>query len=176
MSQKRCYYEVLGVAREVAPDDIRAAEVTRLEAANKLLTARVERLEKLLADQSSTSSDLALAGMTTEVTKLRNEIKRLRDDFDAMKKTADATPPPNTTSKREDAEARGKVLIQNDYLEEMLIVVNGAQYRLPPGQTRTIQVPSGTFSYQVPQLQSVAQSRRVATDETYTIRVHPMNR
>jgi len=37
-------------------------------------------------------------------------------------------------------------------------------------------VPSGTFSYQVPQLQSVAQSRRVATDETYTIRVHPMNR
>jgi outer membrane murein-binding lipoprotein Lpp len=113
----------------------------------------------------------AVRQLQDDVETLKFRVKQLEDEVKTLRQLANA---PSSTSKREsfDTAARmGRVRLSNEYLEEMAVVVNGVSYRLLPGQTRTIQVPPGIFTYQVLQLQRTPQERAIEPGEEKPIRI-----
>lgn len=109
--------------------------------------------------------------LQNDVERLQSRVRQLEDEVRILRQLANA---PSSTSKREayDINARmGRVRLSNEYLEEMSVVVNGVSYRLMPGQTRTIQVPPGIFTYQVLQLQRTIQERPIEPGEEKPIRI-----
>jgi len=139
------------------------------------IVKRLETFEQNLKDTAEKDT-LAVGRMQTEMNSLKSKVDQLSKDlaalavkFDASGKVVAKSSPVNEPLKV----SAGRVLLKNDYLEEMTIIVNSTTYRVVPGQEMSVTVPAGTFSYQVPQLQNVVQSRNLKADETYTIRVHP---
>jgi hypothetical protein len=55
----------------------------------------------------------------------------------------------NSTSLYPSPEEGGRVLLRNDYDEEVLFVINGRSYRLAPGTSRVLDVPAGTLTFEV---------------------------
>jgi outer membrane murein-binding lipoprotein Lpp len=113
----------------------------------------------------------AVRQLQDDVETLKLRVKQLEDEVKVLRQLANT---PSSTSKREsfDTTARmGRVRLSNEYLEEMSVVVNGVSYRLLPGQTRTIQVPPGIFTYQVLQLQRAIQERTIEPGEEKPIRI-----
>ena len=164
--------------KEIGADDM---TVTELRKQLEKVTALVTRLEKLEMNlnAASTNTDVVIGSITTDLSKLKKQVSQIQVDLNALTQKVEANANKivaKSSPMNENPGMRtgnGRVLLKNDYLEEMMIIVNGTQYRLVPGQELSVTVPSGSFNYQVPQLQSLVQTRRLASDETYTIRVHP---
>ena len=113
----------------------------------------------------------AVRQLQDDVETLKLRVKQLEDEVKILRQLANT---PSSTSKRESfdtAAKMGRVRLTNEYLEEMSVVVNGLSYRLLPGQTRTIQVPPGIFTYQVLQLQRTIQERSIEPGEEKPIRI-----
>jgi len=111
----------------------------------------------------------AVRQLQDDVELLKARVRQLEDEVKLLRQAS-----PSSTSKREsfDTAARmGRVRLSNEFLEEMSVVVNGVSYRLLPGQTRTIQVPPGIFTYQVLQLQRTIQERAIEPGEEKPIRI-----
>lgn len=66
---------------------------------------------------------------------------------------------------------RGYVRIVNDYPTEMSMIVNGRSYRVPPGQTTTVDVPPGSFNYELLHAGSAQKTTTVREGETMTLRI-----
>ena len=84
-----------------------------------------------------------------------------------------------TTALRPDFDAatvrgRARVRFINEFHEQMSVVVNGTAFWLLPGEERLVPVPAGDFTFQVLQLQRFPQERRIAADETKTVRIYPI--
>ena len=136
--------------------------VEKLEASVK----KLQDIEKGLTDYKL-SNATAVRQLQDDVESLKVRIRQLEDETKLLRA-------PSITSKRESYDTSskmGRVRLSNEYLEEMSVVVNGVSYRLLPGQTRTIQVPPGTFTYQILQLQRTIQERAIEPGEEKPIRI-----
>lgn len=163
ISLKTAFVAVLGTALLSAPANAGEPEVT--EAVKKLEHA-VKKLESV--EQSLTDYKLSNAAA---VRQLQVDVEALKEDVRFLRQMIAN---PGTTSKREafdTAPKMGRVKLMNEFVEEMSVVVNGTSYRLLPGQSRTINVMPGIFTYQVLQLQRSPQERRIAADEEKPIRI-----
>ena len=133
---------------------------------NGELNRSLDRLESMLRKLQDTERNLQ-----TEVDGLKVQIRQIQDEIRSLRQLPSLPP---SISKREtfDLSPRmGRVRLTNEFLEEMSVVVNGVSYRLLPGQTRTIQVPPGLFTYQVLQLQRTIQERMIEPGEEKPIRI-----
>ena len=160
---KSAFAAVLGAALLSAPANAAEPEVT--EAVKKLESAirKLESVEKGLTDYKL-SNAAAVRQLQVDVEALKEDVRFLRQMIAN----------PGTTSKREafdTAPKMGRVKLTNEFVEEMSVVVNGTAYRLLPGQSRTINVTPGPFTYQVLQLQRTPQERMIAADEEKPIRI-----
>jgi outer membrane murein-binding lipoprotein Lpp len=165
---------VVGAALTFAPtataadakDDL-SKTVEKLDA----LVKRLEAAEKSLTDYKMTNAT-AVSQVQNDVEGLKSRIRQIEDDVKALRQMGN----PAVTSKfgpgTDIGNRLGRVRLTNEYLEEMSVVVNGVAYRLVPGQTRTVSVPAGTFTYQVLQLQPNVQTRTIAPDEEKPIRIY----
>ncbi len=129
---------------------------------------KLQNVERSLTDYKL-SNATAVRQLQEDVEALKSRVRQLEEEVRILRGSA-----PPTISKREsyDTAARmGRVRLSNEYLEEMSVVVNGVAYRLLPGQTRTIQVPPGLFTYQVLQLQRTIQERMIEPGEEKPIRI-----
>jgi outer membrane murein-binding lipoprotein Lpp len=170
MGSKLALAAVIGAATMMTPSqaaaDDMAEAVKKLEAAVK----KLEATDKSLTDYKL-SNATAVRQLQDDVESLKSRVRQLEDDV----RTLRAAPAPSSTSKfgpGNSATRTGRIKLSNDYLEEMSIVVNGMSYRLAPGQTRTISVPAGPFTYQVLQLQRMPQERYINPDEEKPIRIY----
>jgi len=163
ISIKTAISAILGAALLATPANADSKEemtkaVEKLEAATK----KLEAVEKSLTDYKLSNA--------TAVRQLQADVEALKEDVKYLRQIIAN---PSTTSKREsfDTPRMGRVKLMNEFVEEMSVVVNGTSYRLLPGQTRTINVPPGMFTYQVLQLQRTVQERPIAADEEKPIRI-----
>lgn len=157
---------VMGAAMLFAPSAVAAEDmndaVKKLEAAVK----KLETTEKSLSEFRSVNAS-ALRQVQEDMESLKARVRQLEDEVKTLR-------PPSSTSKLGPADSTirtGRIRLTNDYLEEMSVVINGMSYRLPPGQSRTVSVPAGTFTYQVLQLQRIPQERFINPDEEKPIRI-----
>jgi len=131
------------------------------------LSETVKRLEAVVKKLESAELINELNAMKLRIDQLELDVKYLRQA---------AASPPSSTSKRESMPEGppkpGIVKLSNDFPEMMSVDVNGVSYLLFPGQTRTVKVDPGFFTYQVLQVQSRPQQRSIAPNEEKSIRIH----
>jgi hypothetical protein len=69
------------------------------------------------------------------------KIEKILEQIDRKMNSTSLYPPP---------EEAARILLRNDYEDEVLFVINGRSYRLAPGTSRLLNdVPAGTFTYEV---------------------------
>ena len=145
--------------------------VKKLEAVAKKLET-VEGADKALTEYKASNSAL-VRQIQDDVNAIRLKVDQLELDVKFLRQSAGS--PPSSTSKRaaipEGPSRLATVKLSNEYPEMMYVDVNGVDYQLPPGQTRTIKLDPGIFTYQVMQLQSVPQQRTIGANEEKSIRI-----
>lgn len=166
---------LIGLAIAVSPAVADPAEDLK-EAIKKL-----EKATKDLQDAKDALKVDELRGkaitIDTKIDLIDKDIQDIKKDIREIKRKLNDT---SSTSLRPDTDSattprgQGRVRFINEFNEEMSVVVNGRSYRLLPGQERLLTVAPGDFTYQVLQLQRFPQDRRIAADETKTIRIYPL--
>lgn len=147
------------------------------------LKKAVEKLDKATKDLQEAKDALKIDDLRAKASTIDTRLDFIDKDMQEIKKDireikrklSDST----STSLRPDYDSAalrglGRVRFINQFNEEMSVVVNGKSFRLLPGQERLVPVPPGDFTYQVLQLQHVAQERQIAADETKTVRIYPL--
>ncbi len=145
--------------------------------------SRLESIEQRLRD-TQTQNTIIVSRLQDDVLNLKRQMDQMQKDLAALSaklntSSISQSPPrdPLTPMPMPSATAAtGRLRLMNEYLEEVTVVVNNSPYRLLPGQELTLTLPAGAFSYQVLQLQSAVQNRRLSANETLTIRVHAQGR
>jgi hypothetical protein len=170
---------LLGAAIAAAPTFAQSPA----EDLKKSVDKAVEKLEKVTKDLQEAkdalkNDDLRGKAITidTKLDMLDKDIQDIKKDVRELRRRAgDGT----STALRPDYDSttfrgRGRVRFINEFSEEMSVVVNGRSFRIMPGEERLVPVAPGDFTYQVLQLQRFPQERRIAADETKTVRIYPI--
>jgi hypothetical protein len=66
---------------------------------------------------------------------------------------------------------KGVVRIVNEYPVEISLLVNGKSYRVAPSESRSIDVPSGSYTYELLQSGAAATTSPIRDGETVTLRI-----
>ncbi len=148
------------------------AAVKKLEAAEGA-TKAIGAVDKGLTDYKASNS-AAVRQIQDDLSEMRLKLNQLELDVKFLRQSAGGAP--SSTSKRESmpegSSKLGTIRLSNEFPEMMSVDVNGVFYQLPPGQTRTIKIEPGVFTYQVLQVQSRPQQRSIVANEEKTIRIH----
>jgi hypothetical protein len=169
---------LLGAAIVAAPTFAQPTEEQK-----KAFDKTVEKLDKAAKDLTDAKDALKNDDLRGKVTTIDAKLELLDKDIQDIKKDvreirrrmADGP----TTALRPDFDSatvrgRGRVRFINEFNEQMSVVVNGKAFWLLPGEERLVPVPAGDFTFQVLQLQRFPQERRIAADETKTVRIYPI--
>ena len=97
------------------------------------------------------------------------EILKRFDKFeDRLNKTSTSLSPTNPAPT---PLGTAKLRLVNDYAIEVTLVVNGKAYRLSPSEVKTIDIPSGTYTYELLQSGSQSTTSPIKDGETVTLRI-----
>jgi hypothetical protein len=126
--------------------------VKELEGRMKKLEDAMGRLEKAVLDalekRPSKPPDTGLDAINARLDRIAEIVERLVKDRERR-----LYPP-----------AAGRILLANNYAEEMLFVINRVTYRLAPGSSRLLDaVPTGTFTYEIISPTWGSRARRTTT-------------
>jgi hypothetical protein len=127
----------------------------------------------VLGKENSTA--LADMGLIRRLSEIESQINRINETLrqinlklgDPSRSTTSAFGPTLPGA----AVGRGYVRIVNDYPTEMSMIVNGRSYRVPPGQATTVDVPPGSFTYELLHAGSAQKATTVREGETMTLRI-----
>jgi hypothetical protein len=161
---------------KTAPPDL-AAIKTQLDQIQKdvksLQEFRKNTDDAVYGKENSTA--LADMGLIRRLTEIESQISKINEALkqinaklgEAGKSTTAAFGPtlPGTMA------GRGFVRIVNDYPTEMSMIVNGRSHRVPPGQTVTVDVPAGRFTYELLHAGASPTATTVKDGETMTLRI-----
>jgi hypothetical protein len=167
---------LLGTALAAAPafgqtaEDLKKA-IDRLDKAAKELEDARTALKSDGLREKVTLVDSKIDAIDADVRDIKREIRDLKRRLENGSTSTALRPDYDSVVDRD----RGRVRFINEFREEMSVVLNGRSYRLLPGEERLISVPSGSFTYQVLQIQRFTQDRRIASGETKTIRIYPLD-
>ena len=154
---------------ELKKDDMNKT-LERLDTAIKSL----EAVERGLTDYKLKNSS-AVRQVQDDVDTLKTQVRRLEEEVRNMRLLG---APPETTSKRIDTSEPmmipSRVRLSNEFPNEFSVILNGVSYRLLPGESRTLSVTPGRFTYQIVGLQAGIQSRSIAPGQEYPIRIYTM--
>ena len=119
----------------------------------------VKKLTELLGGkrEAGVLVDPNAPGAVAEVKKLKDDIFKLQQELDTLKKTQTALKPLVVAP---EVKPKGIVKIINEYPVEITMMINdkAPTYRVAPGATLEVEVPAGEFTYQL--LQSGAPATR----------------
>ncbi|GIW79102.1 MAG: hypothetical protein KatS3mg105_0909 [Gemmatales bacterium] len=153
-------------------DEVIAKQLKELKDSIDALKKQVQGLQTGMAD-----TDIRIKKLEGQIADLEKDAKAVTDLTivvqNLSKQVADlnkriSSAPPAVVSKK----PMGRILLVNDFPEEMTVVVNNKAYRLAPNSIHTIDnVPAGIFTYEVLRVQPV-RNRELGDNETFTIRIH----
>ena len=63
------------------------------------------------------------------------------------------------------------VRLVNDYPSDLSLILNGASHRLKQGETKTVDVPPGSFTYELIAEGATPITRTIRAEETVTLRI-----
>jgi hypothetical protein len=110
------------------------------------------------------------SGLVKRLGDLAALIGKLDERLTAMEKKMDGTT--TRTSERPPAgTSRAFVRIVNDYPVDMTMLVNGRSTRLLPGEVKTVEVPSGSYTYELLASGQMATTSTLKDGETVTLRI-----
>lgn len=121
------------------------------------------------------STALADQGLIRRLSEIESQISKINETL--RKIEASLRDPSRTTTSAFGpmlpgaAVGRGLVRIVNDYPTEMSMIVNGRSHRVPPGQSVTVDVPPGSFTYELLHAGSNPTTTTVKEGETMTLRI-----
>jgi hypothetical protein len=116
-----------------------------------------------------------------DLDELKTDVKGIRDAIAAMRADLAKAPERVATHKAFSPAEPGtpgttpaatQIQLINAWMADVTVVVDGASYRLRPGEARMVPHAAGPFTYEVLGIRPI-QSRTVASGETFTIRVGP---
>jgi prefoldin subunit 5 len=143
---------------------------------NDKLDALTRSLQELKDGMKSDTVREKVTTVDSKIDQLDKDIQSILKDLrDLRRRVGDGS----TTALRPEYDSatyrgQGRVRFINEFPEEVSVVVNDRAYRVLPGQERLVPVTPGSFTYQVLNVQREAQLRRIAADETKTIRIFPL--
>lgn len=152
------------------------------------LKADIKQLQTFRKDMEdavygkSDGKTLADAGLMKRLADLEAAIKRLDEKLTKIdgrmtelgKGTTSAYTPgtPGTTNPAPtNPTNKSTVRLINDYPVEMSMIVNGKSYRLNPGETRNVDVPPGSYTYELITAGSQPVTSTIKDAETVTLRI-----
>jgi len=166
----------------VPTDDVKALE-TELKA--QILALKNEI--KSLKEKQSTYDDLIAgradgkvnnpidAGLMKRVENLEVSVKRIEDSLkninDKLSSSTSAASPLSGVSNAMPGAGKSKVRLVNEYPIKVSIVVNGTSYPLEAKQLKDLEVPAGSFSYQLLAEGTEKVSSTIKEGETVTLRI-----
>jgi hypothetical protein len=137
----------------------------------------LQRFRKSLEDEVFGKPDgkaLADMGLIKRLTEIESKINRIEATLNQISarlgdpsKSTSAFAPPAPGA----AVGRAFVRIVNEYPTEMSMLVNGRSYRVLPGQTATVEVPPGGYTYELLHTGSQPVTSTVKEGETVTLRI-----
>jgi hypothetical protein len=130
-----------------------------------------ESLDKITRDLDLIRPKVIDASLLADdIKKLKEQVARLQADVDALRNR----PSSSTSLYGPTAAGTGHVRLENIYPGEITVVLNQTRYPLAPGQTMTVSVPAGPFTYQVVNIPGFpVRNRDVLPNETFSITVFP---
>jgi hypothetical protein len=166
-----------GPAPAVEPDkepDRTSALLRQLEDMRKDLKAAIEDVRDQCRKNESAALNSGLRNQTLQgdlnklaerVTQMEKELAALRNQSPAQSRVS-AFGPGGT--------GMGRVLLRNSYPEQMAVILNGQSHRLAPGESRVVEVPAGTFTYEVLGVQEL-RTRPVPANpaEAFLVHIYP---
>jgi hypothetical protein len=155
-----------------SPEDQKKAVESAVQKLEQAVKDLKEAKDALKADDlraKTISIDTRLELLDKDIQDIKKDVREIRRQMGDRTSTALRPDYDSATSR-----GLGRVRFINQFSEEMAVVVNGRSFRLQPGEERLVPVPPGDFTYQVLQLQRVPQERRIAPDETKTVRIYPI--
>jgi hypothetical protein len=171
---------VLGAALAFAPASTAVAQDKDAKKTPPDLTAIKTQLDQIQANLNDAlfgkenSTNLAEMGLIKRLSDIESQLSKIHETLkriearlnDPSRRTAEFGPAmPGVTV------GRGYVRIVNDYPTEMSMLVNGRSHRVPPGQAVTVDVPPGSFTYELLHAGSEQKTTTVRDGETMTLRI-----
>ncbi len=99
------------------------------------------------------------------ITNVEESLKRIEDQLSKLSKSTSSFTPQGPTS------THGYVRIVNSYPVDVSIMLNGKSYRMTPDEVRTVEVPVGSYTYELLGSGSPATTSTVRNNETVTLRI-----
>src|SRR5262249_43107629 len=101
------------------------------------------------------------------------QLQKFNDQFVQLKKDTDSLVEWRSRQFYQNPQSNrvGKIRLRNEYAQRVRIFVNDRSYTLEPGQTELIELPAGTFAYEIPNIQE-QRTRTLSSGETFNIIVH----
>jgi ribosomal protein L29 len=128
-----------------------------------------ESLDTIKKDLDSLRAEVLNANLATsgEIKKLKDQIAQLQKDVDTLRGRSTSLYGPRPAG-------TGHIRLENTYPREITVILNQTSYPLAPGQTMTVSVPAGPFTYQVVNIPGFpVRNRDVLPNETFSITVFP---
>ena len=159
------------------PEQVAKAGEDKEKNATEVLQSQLkelkEELSKLIGEvrNHNLASDRALNAAKDDIKDLKDQIARLRQDLEDLRRAGPAT---RVSGYGEAGTATGRLRLVNTYFEPQTVILNNkASYRLAPGETKlTDPLPVGDFTYEVLGVQA-PRTRPLTANEVFTIRIYP---
>jgi hypothetical protein len=112
--------------------------------------------------------------MALNVNLIGEDLKKLREKVDRLEKEIEGLNKRSTSLYGPRPVGTGHIRLENTYPREITVILNQTSYPLVPGQTATVSVPAGPFTYQVVNIPDFGvRNRDVLPNETFSITVFP---
>lgn len=178
----------LGLALASAPlspvkaaeaDEVKATDVEAMKKEMAALKADIEKLKNFRNDTLDSLLGKTVDGKTvdglygrmsnleTRFGKVESSLTRIEEQLNKLSKsTSSFSPQPQPMTS-----TRGFVKLVNDYPVEVSIVLNGKSHRMTPGEVKTVEVPVGSYTYELLTAGAQPTTSTVRDAETVTLRI-----
>ncbi len=117
------------------------------------------------------------AGVLKRMTDLEEKLDRIEKAVESMRSSVARLEPgrvalsPAAPAPMPAAATKTAVRLVNDYPSELSLILNGASHRLKPGETKSVDVSPGSFTYELIADGAKPITRTIRDDETVTLRI-----
>ena len=112
-----------------------------------------------------------ITGMESRLAAVEDAMARIEKRLDALSKTTAGSSPLGGGDPVRPTISKATIRLVNEYQTEISLILNGVSYRLGAGEVRSVEVSSGSYSYELLAAGSKSRTSTVKDGETVTLRI-----